>query len=154
MNHTLSWTIGPATTAFTSYTERVPLFVMASADLSASLMLSACRLWLVPLANTVPLKRLPPSRGITLSTTPLLVYSADVLPVGVSTTISCAVRALTKNVRPLPSPSNQLNDMPSSSILVSPCFDPWRDGRELVSPLLPPTSSALVGGCNAVVDAL
>ncbi len=77
MNHTLSWTIGPANTAFTSYTERVPLLVIAPAALSASLMLSACRLWLVPLANSVPLKRLPPSRGITLSTTPLLVYSAD-----------------------------------------------------------------------------
>src|SRR5256885_4897151 len=38
-------------------------------SLSASLILSACRLWLVPLANSVPLKRLPPSRGITLSTT-------------------------------------------------------------------------------------
>src|SRR6266851_3569990 len=73
MNHTLFWTIGPANTAFASYTERVPLFVIAPAALSASLMLSACRLWLVPLANSVPLKRLPPSRGITLSTTPLLV---------------------------------------------------------------------------------
>src|SRR5438128_18182 len=45
-------------------------------------MLSAWRSLVVPLANSVPLKRLPPSRGITLSTTPLLVYSADVLPVG------------------------------------------------------------------------
>ena len=153
MNHTLSWTIGPANTAFTSYTERVPLFVMAPAALSASLMLSACRLWLVPLANSVPLKRLPPSRGITLSTTPLLVYSADVLPVGVSTTICCDVSAFTKNVRPLPSPSNQLNDMPSRSIFVSPCFDPCSDARELVSPLLPPTSCALVGDCSAGVSA-
>src|SRR5207244_6082460 len=110
-----------------------------------SLMLSACRLWLVPLANIVPLMWFPPSFGMMLSTTPLLVYSADVLPVGVSTTTSCAVNTFTKNVRPLPSPSNQLNDMPSSIIFVSPCFDPCSDARELVSPLLPPTSCALVG---------
>src|SRR6516164_2020219 len=151
MNHSLSATIGPAKTAFTSYTRRVPLLVIAPAALSASFMLSDCRPWFVPLANSVPLKRLPPSRGITLSTTPLLVYSADVLPVGVSTTISCAVSAFTKKVRPLPSPSNQLKDIPSSSIFVSPCFDPWSDARELVSPLLPPTSCALVGDCNAGV---
>src|SRR6266704_5644222 len=148
MNQTWSFTIGPPSTTFPSYTDCVPLFVIAPAALSASFMLSACRLWLVPLANNVPLKRFPPSRGITFRTTPLLVYSADVLPVGVSTTISCAVRALTKNVRPLPSPSNQLNDMPSSSILVSPCFDPCSDARELVSPLLPPTSCALVVDCS------
>src|SRR6516225_2059000 len=148
MNHTLSSTIGRASTTFASYTERVPLFVIAPAALSVSLMLSAWRLWLVPLANSVPVKRLPPSRGITLSTTPLLVYSAEELPVGVSTTTSWAVSAFTKKVRPLPSPSNQLKDMPSSIIFVSPCFDPCSDARELVSPLLPPTSCALVGDCN------
>src|SRR6476661_7592546 len=153
MNQTLSFTMGPPSTTLASYTDRVPLLVIAPAALSASLMLSDCRSWLVPLANRVPLKRLPPSRGITLSTTPLLVYSADVLPVGVSTTISCEVSAFTKKVRPLPSPSNQLNDMPSSSILVSPCFDPCSEARELVSPLLPPTSCALVGDCSAGVSA-
>src|SRR5215471_18956838 len=153
MNQTWSFTIGPLTTTFASYTDRVPLLVIAPAALSASLMLSDCRLWLVPLPNSVPLKWLPPSRGITLSTTPLLVYSAEVLPVGVSTTISCAVSALTKKVRPLPSPSNQLKDIPSSSIFVSPCFDPWSEARELVSPLLPPTSCALVGDCSAGVSA-
>src|SRR6267142_5655212 len=83
MNHTLSLTIGPATTAFTSYSDRVPLAVRVPCALSASVRLSAWRLWFVPVANRVPLNRFPPSFGIRLITTPLLVYSAELLPDGV-----------------------------------------------------------------------
>jgi hypothetical protein len=49
----------------------------------------------VVIRSGVPVKRLPPSFGITFSTTPLLAYSAEVLPEGESTTTSWAVSAFT-----------------------------------------------------------